>query len=30
VWAVEHGIAVTPLHAGEFDAAAFEAWKDVR
>ena len=31
VWAVEHGfVAVTPLHAGEFDAAAFEAWKDVR
>ena len=31
VWAVEHGfVAVTPLRAGEFDAAAFEAWKDVR
>jgi len=31
VWAVEQGyVAVTPLHAGEFDAAAFEAWKDVR
>jgi len=31
VWAVEHGyVAVTPLHAGEFDVAAFEAWKDVK
>jgi 5'-nucleotidase len=28
VWAVEHGyVAVTPLHAGEFDQAAFDRWK---
>jgi 5'/3'-nucleotidase len=28
VWAVEHGFAaVTPLAAGEFDPASYEAWK---
>jgi 5'-nucleotidase len=27
VWAVEHGyVAITPLRAGEFDGATFEAW----
>lgn len=27
VWAAEHGyVAVTPLRAGEFDAATFQAW----
>ena len=28
VWATEHGFAaITPLHAGEFDEATYEAWK---
>jgi len=28
VWATEHGyVAVTPLHADEFDAATFEEWQ---
>ena len=30
VWAVEHGyVAITPLHAGEFDQATFDRWKAV-
>jgi 5'-nucleotidase len=31
VWAVEHGyVAITPLHAGEFDQATFDRWKGIK